>query len=323
MVSSGSTPNYGAVVSSSDNADTDDDNVRVNQNNFTFWRWRWPLIAAMIMMLPFLRMDRLDAKVLSGMLATSNLSATFLRLENHPTTSSCLCPTDGKPSREGQYCKSLLLLRHAKSSWKNSFFIDDIDRHLSNKGIGVAHKVGQQLHHSNVKLPELVFSSSSVRTMETLNIVLGEWFFGAESHMHENAKVYFKSKSKNQHKMLNKALEENMVKIQYSDELYTLSDGGYLQYLVAALKHYEQVNSGNEPSSVMVVGHNPAIEDLLNDLSPRRLSSTGATLDTWRRDFTAGRLYEICFPRLKSWEELKQTDSEQRLGVVSLVLPHK
>lgn len=95
---------------------------------------------------------------------TLETSVDILRLEHQ--SSACGCLND-----EGAlHCKSLLLLRHAKSSWKNSFFVDDINRHLSSEGIMVAHGVGRSLHHMNLKLPDLILSSPSIRTEETLNI---------------------------------------------------------------------------------------------------------------------------------------------------------
>lgn len=235
-------------------------------------------------------------------------SAGILRFEN--PTASCTCTVE-KSSSSGQYCKSLLLLRHAKSSWGSSFFVDDINRHISKKGIAVAHDVGRSLNHMNVKLPDLILSSPSVRTEETLNIVLGEWMLGAESQKNTKVKLRFKSASKEQHEKLNEKLVENNVKIQYSDALYSLSDEGYLHHLVAVLRDNSQFNKGNQPGRVLIVGHNPAIEDLLNYLS-------NATLDTSHRHFAPGQFYEICFPDLESWADLEQTTVK---GIISLLLP--
>jgi phosphohistidine phosphatase SixA len=170
----------------------------------------------------------------------------------------------------------------------------------------------------NVKLPDLILSSPSVRTEETLNIVLGEWMLGAESQKYTKVRLRFKSASEEQHEKLSEKLVENNVKIQYSDALYSLSDEGYLHHLVAVLRDSSQFNKGNEPRRVLIVGHNPAMEDLLNYLSTRRLKLANASLDTSYRHFAPGQFYEICFPGLKSWVDFEQTTTK---GIVSLLLP--
>lgn len=184
----------------------------------------------------------------------------------------CGCINDDSP------CKSLLLLRHAKSSWKNSYFVDDINRHLSTKGIAVAHDVGKSLHHMKLKLPELILSSPSIRTEETLNIVLGEWILGADAHDHRKVKkLSVKVLGKQHHDKLNKKLREEHIGVSYIDELYT--NQGYLSLLAYMINHGSQ---GNDPNRVLVVGHNPAMEKLLNEITPYT-----------QPHFTPGQFYEM------------------------------
>lgn len=227
----------------------------------------------------------------------TTVSAPILLLDNSGNTNTCSCVYDS-PS-----CKSLLLLRHAESSWKNSYFVDDINRHLSNKGIMDAHYVGQLLHHTNLKLPELVLCSPSIRTEETFNIVLGEWILGAGAHDHQNVKkkLNVKTLSKQKHDRLIKKLKENNVGVSYVDELYKLANGGYLEYLEAMLSHSSHLNDDR----IMVVGHNPAMEKVLNKI-------TSFT----HQHFAPGQFYEVCFPDLVSWSDLKQAE-----GYVGGVLP--
>eukprot|EP00985_Skeletonema_marinoi_P013376 scaffold6613_cov158-Skeletonema_marinoi.AAC.3 len=71
--------------------------------------------------------------------------------------------------------KTLYLLRHAKSSWVNSSNINDYDRQLSPKGRVVAHVVGKLLNRQDVDLPDIILASSSVRTRETLDLVMAAW----------------------------------------------------------------------------------------------------------------------------------------------------
>jgi phosphohistidine phosphatase len=66
--------------------------------------------------------------------------------------------------------KTLLLLRHAKSSWKDST-LSDHDRPLNGRGKRAAELVRRFLEKKNLRLG-LVLSSSSVRTRETVEIIL-------------------------------------------------------------------------------------------------------------------------------------------------------
>jgi phosphohistidine phosphatase len=64
--------------------------------------------------------------------------------------------------------KNLILLRHAKSSWKDTS-LDDFDRPLSNRGRKDAPKVAQSLKQKGIQI-DLIISSSAKRTKETANI---------------------------------------------------------------------------------------------------------------------------------------------------------
>ncbi len=62
--------------------------------------------------------------------------------------------------------KTILLLRHAKSSWDDSS-VDDHDRPLNQRGERAASLVAQFLGHERL-LPEVILCSSARRTRETL-----------------------------------------------------------------------------------------------------------------------------------------------------------
>ena len=64
---------------------------------------------------------------------------------------------------------SLLLLRHAKSSWKD-LNLKDFDRPLNSRGRNDAKKIGKRLLLLNL-IPDIIISSSSLRTEETVNIL--------------------------------------------------------------------------------------------------------------------------------------------------------
>jgi phosphohistidine phosphatase len=61
--------------------------------------------------------------------------------------------------------KNLILLRHAKSSWKDTS-LDDFDRPLSNRGKKDAPKMAQRLCERGIQV-DLIISSSASRTKET------------------------------------------------------------------------------------------------------------------------------------------------------------
>jgi len=212
----------------------------------------------------------------------------------------------GKLTTSKKY-KTLYLLRHAKSSWVNSSNINDYDRQLSPKGRAVAHIVGKSLNRQDVDLPDIILASSSVRTRETLALVMAAW------------------------KM--RTFDES--KILYSKSWYDLSDEGYFNHLVDMLSGEEDIieekatggSTSNATSkhilsnvnTIMIVGHNPAIERLLNELI---LSSTSDKAKEWEHYFP-GHFYAVRFPTLERWSDLGggYISEEGRRGVVELHLP--
>jgi len=75
--------------------------------------------------------------------------------------------------------KTLYLIRHAKSSWKN---IDstDFDRVLNKRGIHDAPLIGKKLHELNFN-PELIVSSPAKRTTITSQLVCEEVNYSFEN----------------------------------------------------------------------------------------------------------------------------------------------
>lgn len=65
--------------------------------------------------------------------------------------------------------KTLLLLRHAKSSWKNPHLVDH-DRPLNKRGRRDAPRMGRLLAEENL-LPDLVLSSTAIRARTTAEMV--------------------------------------------------------------------------------------------------------------------------------------------------------
>lgn len=67
---------------------------------------------------------------------------------------------------------TLLLLRHAKSSW-DDLTLDDFDRPLNKRGTKAATLIGAHLAR-HALIPDLVLCSPAVRTRATLTLVLAE-----------------------------------------------------------------------------------------------------------------------------------------------------
>src|ERR1700694_3517154 len=80
--------------------------------------------------------------------------------------------------------KRLVLLRHAKSSWKVADLADH-DRPLNSRCRKAATGVGEYLRHEGI-VPALVLCSSAVRTRQTLELLQ----LGAESEVSVDDAIY-------------------------------------------------------------------------------------------------------------------------------------
>jgi phosphohistidine phosphatase len=77
--------------------------------------------------------------------------------------------------------KTLLLLRHAKSSWKDSD-LDDHDRPLNKRGKQDAPRMGQLLKEENL-LPDLIAASSAKRCRKTAEHIIDESGYRGETRI--------------------------------------------------------------------------------------------------------------------------------------------
>lgn len=159
--------------------------------------------------------------------------------------------------------KTLLILRHAKSSWSNSH-ISDHERPLNERGKSDAPRVGRLLQQQG-PLPDLIVSSSAERALATAEAVA----LGADYHS----------------------------EIAVTRSLYHAGVEEYIELLQGLP---ERVNA------VMIVGHNPGLEELLFALSGERESMPTAALaeidlpiDSWQQldEGTEGRLSNLWRPR--------------------------
>jgi phosphohistidine phosphatase len=120
--------------------------------------------------------------------------------------------------------KTLLLMRHAKSSWKDDD-IKDFERPLKKRGKKDAPRMAEVILEEDL-MPQLIISSSAVRARQTAELV-------AET-------LKFKGT------------------LEYVDTLYMAEPPAYFDVLRALPPDVERV---------LVIGHNPGMEALMQILS--------------------------------------------------------
>ena len=120
--------------------------------------------------------------------------------------------------------KSILVLRHAKSSWKFPK-LSDSQRPLNKRGKQDAPRMGELLIEENL-VPDLIISSPAVRAISTAEAV-------AEASDYEN-------------------------EIQTAEQLYLGGINSFLNIMQNVPNHFDRV---------MVVGHNPGVEDYVEILA--------------------------------------------------------
>jgi len=146
--------------------------------------------------------------------------------------------------------KTLLILRHAKSSWKDEE-LDDHERPLNKRGLNDAPRMGEVIKEHDL-VPEYILSSSAVRAHLTAELAAEQCGYEGE--------------------------------IGGGRELYSFASADYLDAL-------EKVDDGY--SRVMVVGHNPGLEELAEWLTGVYTSLPTATLAVLRLD-------------IEHWSELEE-----------------
>jgi phosphohistidine phosphatase len=140
--------------------------------------------------------------------------------------------------------KTLLVLRHAKSSWDNPATTDH-ERILNKRGRKSAPRMGQLLVNEGL-VPELVLCSTAHRARETADLLFQ--VPGFES------------------------------RIVHLDELYLAPPQAYFSMLSTHVTDQE---------IVMVIGHNPGLEDFVDQLTGEPTSMPTAALariavDCWQ-----------------------------------------
>ncbi len=89
--------------------------------------------------------------------------------------------------------KTLVLIRHAKSSWKNDK-LKDMERPLKKRGLNDAPLMGKVLKNLQV-IPDVIISSPATRAMETAKLIAKEYNMDP-AQIVSAADLYLESKGK-------------------------------------------------------------------------------------------------------------------------------
>jgi phosphohistidine phosphatase len=159
--------------------------------------------------------------------------------------------------------KTLLILRHAKSSWKEEH-LSDHDRPLNKRGRHDAPRMGKLIRKKGLQ-PQLIICSGAKRARETVELVTAACGYKGE--------------------------------LRFSEELYAAAPEAYIRLLKAVDDRYDRV---------MVVGHNPGLEELLEGFTKEEqtlptaaLAQVTLPIKRWRelKGSTGGKLTDLWVPR--------------------------
>ena len=127
--------------------------------------------------------------------------------------------------------KTLILIRHAKSSWNNPS-LTDFDRPLNKRGIRDAPKVGTAIEQAGISF-DRVLCSDARRTRQTLAL-------------------------------LSQGVTIDRDVIEYLPDMY----GASAHHLLSCITEQSDTDS-----CIALVGHNPGMEDLANNLADEHVGA--------------------------------------------------
>lgn len=154
--------------------------------------------------------------------------------------------------------KTLLVLRHAKSSW-NDPALDDHERPLNKRGRRDGPRIGAFVRKNGL-IPDIVFTSDAVRARFTAEAV-------AEA-------------------------------ARYTGDIW-LNQHLYMASTADILSPVRTV--GKNAETVMIVGHNPGLEEVVEQLTGER------------QDLPTAALAQIVLP-IEQWRDLKRSTRGTLLG---------
>lgn len=158
--------------------------------------------------------------------------------------------------------KTLWLLRHAKSSWKD-IALPDHDRPLKKRGRKAAVEMGKILADLT-PFPEAIFCSTAVRAKQTWDLVTETI-----------------------------AEQRELPAVEFRADLYHASP----ETMWDIIAHFS-----DDQSSVLLVGHNPGLEEFVENI-------TGT-----EADFPTATLVKIEFP-VQKWNACTDSGGEKLVGI--------
>jgi len=181
--------------------------------------------------------------------------------------------------------KTLLLMRHAKSSWKQPDLPDN-ERPLTKRGVRASVHMGELLRAKGL-LPQMILSSTAVRAEQTAKHLCKG--IGCSDHVSSTDDLYLAEAE------------------TYINRLHHLSD---------------------ELERVMIVGHNPGLESLLQlfsgqieTLPTAAIAHLSFPVDSWKdlHSDTQGTLVDLWKPKeipddFLEIEEERKTHSDRKKG---------
>jgi len=211
----------------------------------------------------------------------------FQRTPNnlHDSSSAEISLVRSPRYNEHRSAYTLLLLRHAKSSWQNMTNLDDFNRPLDAAvGFESARRVGRSLSRQNIAPPQLILASPSLRTRQTLDLVLSNWIHNTSTS------------------------SATQVATELDPDLYDLAfgdHGGYFEFIKKRLTH-------SQYHRVMIVGHNPAMQQLANLILTDSATTNAQLPDSHKqamKKFPPGAFCEIELSA-DDWSTIKEGSGE-------------
>jgi phosphohistidine phosphatase len=161
--------------------------------------------------------------------------------------------------------KTLFLLRHAKSSWKDKT-LTDFERPLNSRGRKAAETMSAFFKQEKVN-PDLILSSCATRARQTIDIIV------------RSARL--------------------RTDLRFDERIYEASISRLLEVVTQIEK---------SARSVLIVGHNPGLEELLSALTTQTetmptaaLAKISFKISNWNNAVKGGALEWVVRP--KEWEK--------------------
>ena len=203
-----------------------------------------------------------------------------------PQPRAFLRPRTETTTEKHEHHRSLLLLRHAKSSRDDpatagsGTHLDDLDRPLAPEGQLAALQLADYVSHHSVPPPDVIYVSPSIRTLATLALIRSQGWAMQNVPMILDQRLYDFFEEDEDVENNNSYLE-------------------YLRNLDDDTKNYRRI---------MIVGHNPPIGALAHRLVVQDESAAIGK-------FSPGSLCDIHWNRLKNWANVEDGTGQLALFV--------